>query len=200
MIGHGDDPAPALEALTDSDPELRRAALGAAWRLGAIDGPQLSEFFTDPVPAVARRAIELAARVSPEDQHVTVVARRLVAALGGDHAEGAAFALGELAVAEDGVVEALVAQAREAADALERESAVAALGVLGEGEETVLAALSDIATVRRRAVIALANFEGPAVEAALTTALDDRDWQVRQAAEDLLTPPDLARTDPPGPD
>jgi hypothetical protein len=34
-------------------------------------------------------------------------------------------------------------------------------------------------------VLALAPFEGPEVEAALATALEDRDWQVRQAAEDL---------------
>ena len=33
-----------------------------------------------------------------------------------------------------------------------------------------------------RAVIALAPFEGPDVVAALTAALDDRDWQVRQGA------------------
>ena len=36
------------------------------------------------------------------------------------------------------------------------------------------------------AVIALAPFEGPEVEAALARATEDRDWQVRQAAEDLL--------------
>jgi hypothetical protein len=35
-------------------------------------------------------------------------------------------------------------------------------------------------------VIALAAFEGPEVDAALRRALEDRDWQVRQAAEDLL--------------
>ncbi|MEY3679413.1 MAG: hypothetical protein RL547_25, partial [Actinomycetota bacterium] len=37
-----------------------------------------------------------------------------------------------------------------------------------------------------RAVLALAPFDGPDVQAALKKALDDRDWQVRQAAEDLL--------------
>jgi len=41
--------------------------------------------------------------------------------------------------------------------------------------------------VRRRAVLALAPFDGPEVDEALRTALEDRDWQVRQAAEDLLT-------------
>jgi len=39
--------------------------------------------------------------------------------------------------------------------------------------------------VRRRAVLALAPFDGPEVDAALALAHDDRDWQVRQAAEDL---------------
>ena len=47
-------------------------------------------------------------------------------------------------------------------------------------------ATQDIATVRRRAVIALAPFEGQAVSDALEVALTDRDWQVRQAAEDIL--------------
>jgi ABC-type spermidine/putrescine transport system permease subunit II len=39
--------------------------------------------------------------------------------------------------------------------------------------------------VRRRAVLAHAPFDGPAVDAAVAAALEDRDWQVRQAAEDL---------------
>jgi HEAT repeat protein len=42
--------------------------------------------------------------------------------------------------------------------------------------------------VRRRAILALAPFDGADVDAALRTALEDRDWQVRQAAEDLLSP------------
>jgi HEAT repeat protein len=50
----------------------------------------------------------------------------------------------------------------------------------------VLAATRDRPAVRRRAVIALAPFEGPEVEAALRRAAGDRDWQTRQAAEDLL--------------
>ena len=39
--------------------------------------------------------------------------------------------------------------------------------------------------MRRRATIALAPFDGPEVDEALARALADRDWQVRQAAEDL---------------
>jgi hypothetical protein len=38
--------------------------------------------------------------------------------------------------------------------------------------------------------VALAAFDGPDVDAALTRALTDRDWQVRQVAEDLTALPD----------
>ena len=65
---------------------------------------------------------------------------------------------------------------------------MAALGAIGDpaGLAAVLAALDDKPAIRRRAAVALAAFEGPEVEAALTRCLDDRDWQVRQVAEDLL--------------
>jgi len=64
---------------------------------------------------------------------------------------------------------------------------VAALGAIGdeEGLAAVLTATRDRATVRRRAVLALAAFSGPEVDEALERAAEDRDWQVRQAAEDL---------------
>jgi HEAT repeat protein len=39
--------------------------------------------------------------------------------------------------------------------------------------------------VRRRAAVALAGFDDPRVEPALREAAGDRDWQVRQAAEEL---------------
>jgi HEAT repeat protein len=68
-----------------------------------------------------------------------------------------------------------------------REAAVAALGAIGDpaGLPAILAATTDRPAVRRRAVLALAPFHGPEVEAALDRALTDRDWQVRQAAEDV---------------
>jgi HEAT repeat protein len=72
-------------------------------------------------------------------------------------------------------------------DALVREAAVAALGSLGDpgGRDAVLAACQDKPAIRRRAVLALAAFDGPEVDAALQAALEDKDWQTRQAAEDL---------------
>jgi HEAT repeat protein len=50
----------------------------------------------------------------------------------------------------------------------------------------VLAALEDKPAIRRRAVVALAAFDGDEVERALARAALDSDWQVRQTAEDLL--------------
>ena len=89
-------------------------------------------------------------------------------------------------------VAALSAAAGHHDDARCREAAVAALGAIGDpaGLPAVLAALDDKPTVRRRATVALAGFDDPevrpAVDAALRTAARDRDWQVRQAAEELL--------------
>jgi HEAT repeat protein len=102
--------------------------------------------------------------------------------------EAAAWALGEtLAAPAPAPVAALAAVVTEHDDALAREAAVAALGAIGDadGLPAVLAACADKAAVRRRAVLALAPFTGPDVDAALERARDDRDWQVRQAAEDL---------------
>ena len=81
--------------------------------------------------------------------------------------------------------------ARAHDDPLCREAAVAALGAIGDpaGLPAILAATEDKPAVRRRAVLALAPFEGPDVDAALQRALTDPDRQVRQAAEDLLAPP-----------
>ena len=68
-----------------------------------------------------------------------------------------------------------------------REAAVASLGAIGDhrGLPAIIAACSDKPAVRRRAVLALAPFDGPDVDAALAVARQDRDWQVRQAAEDV---------------
>jgi HEAT repeat protein len=102
--------------------------------------------------------------------------------------EAAAWACGEHEVVGDDELHALVALATAAGDALVRESAVAALGAIGDerGLPAILAGCVDKPAIRRRAVLALAPFNGPEVDAALKAALQDRDWQVRQAADDLL--------------
>ena len=104
--------------------------------------------------------------------------------------EVAAWALGERGADSAAAVDELVGVAGSHDDPLCREAAVAALGAIGDerGLPAILAAMSDKPAVRRRAVIALTPFEGPEVDAAMAAALDDRDWQVRQAAEELGDP------------
>ena len=173
-------------AVDDPDPQVRAAALGAltraaprrtaarVWKLAA----------RDPDPIVRRRA----AAAAPEIGRLVPIAM-LVTLLGDADpwvAEAAAFALGERS--DRPAIGSLTEQARHHSDPLVREAAVAALGALGDpgGLAAVLAACDDKPAIRRRAVLALAAFEGPEVEARLRQALADRDWQVRQAAEDLL--------------
>ncbi|MGF1596243.1 MAG: hypothetical protein ACFCVK_04835 [Acidimicrobiales bacterium] len=176
-----------IDALTSDDPAHRTTALGAAARLNIFGREMLETALRDPDPGVRRRAVELAARLDPDrvpPRWTAGAVRHLLE--DPTCAEMAAFTLGELDVTDGAVVDALAIQALDHDDPLCREAAVAALGALGGGREAVLAATTDVATVRRRAVIALANFDGDDITAALRSALDDRDWQVRQAAEDLL--------------
>ncbi|MGQ0830972.1 MAG: HEAT repeat domain-containing protein [Microthrixaceae bacterium] len=184
LAGHGDDEGLARAALADPSPQVRATAIGALERISALTAGDLSAALADPSPVVQRRACEAVA-ARPGDQPPS-----LAGALASDDAtvaEVAAWASGERQPAEPGVVARLAALATDHADALVREAAVAALGAIGDplGLPAILAATADKATVRRRAVIALAPFEGEAVEAALSRAREDRDWQVRQAAEDL---------------
>ncbi len=176
----------------DPDPRVRAAAVGALVRAGDGGTPRRAFVvaITDPVPAVRRRGAELAPAFAPDVE----VTRALVAALDDRDVtvvEAAAWALGELGehAINAGAVSTLARVVEAHRDAIAREAAVAALGALGDpsGLPAVLVACSDRAAVRRRAVLALAPFAGPDVDAALTRALDDKDWQVRQAAEDLTS-------------
>jgi HEAT repeat protein len=180
--GHDGDEARARSFLADPAPSVRASALAALARMGAAGHEDVAAALADAAPAVRRRALEAA---------IAHPAIDLVPLLGDPDAtvvEQAAWACGERVPAGAGVVAALAAVATGHEDALCREAAAAALGALGDpaGLPAILAATGDKATVRRRAVIALAPFDGPDVEAALRAALTDRDWQVRQAAEDQL--------------
>jgi HEAT repeat protein len=186
LAGHTNDAASARSFLGDSDPSVRATAYAALARLGALDAATLVRALTDADPHVRRRAATLAA---------TNAARpgELLALLNDDEhlvAEAAAWALGEWAQDNpflDDTLAALIAMTTDHAEPLCREAAVAALGAIGDarGLAAILIACGDKPAVRRRAVLALAPFDGPEVEAAIDKALQDRDWQVRQAAEDL---------------
>jgi len=161
---------------------VRVAALGALERLAQLDAATLTAAIGDPSAAVRARVAELAAT------HPDVDASALLADSDDDVIEVAAWAYGERVEVDDSVLDRLIELATAAGEPLVRESAVAALGAIGDerGLPAILTACADKPAVRRRAVLALAPFEGPEVDAALQRALDDRDWQVRQAAQDLL--------------
>jgi HEAT repeat protein len=180
LAGINGDVAKARSGLRDPTDQVRAAALSALMRCEALTSDDIEAAIADPSPLVRRRVCELATTAPPghferllDDDVAEVV-------------EAAAFACGEQEIAA--AVGQLATIATSHSDPLCRESAVAALGVLGldEGLEAVLHATTDVAAVRRRAVIALSNYEGEAVSAALQLALEDRDWQVRQAAEDVI--------------
>jgi HEAT repeat protein len=175
----------ARRGLDHANPLVRATALGALERIGRLDDALLAAACADPDPGVRRRAATIAAR------HPSVDLQPLLTDSEPSVVEVAAWACGERERVGDGVLAALIALATGAGageDPLVREAAVAALGAIGDerGLDAILAATTDRPAVRRRAVLALAPFLGaPEVTAALDRARTDRDWQVRQAAEDL---------------
>jgi HEAT repeat protein len=184
VAGHTGDEATARSLAIDTDPDVRSTALGALVRIGAAGPADLAAAAGDEAPAVRRRAAEMAAAGGLRGSAPAALARLLA---DGDPSvvEVAAWACGELDPADVGLVAPLAAIATGHDDALAREAAVAALGAIGDatGLAAILAATADKPAVRRRAVLALAPFDGDDVEAALERALTDRDPQVRQAAE-----------------
>jgi len=184
IAGHRGDATAARGFLADPAPAVRATALGAVARAGGLTPGDLASGLADPAAMVRARAAELCA-TRPGDQ-----APGLAEALADDDpsvVEAAAWASGEREPSEPGIVARLAAVVTGHDDPLCREAAVAALGAVGDlaGLPAVLAATGDRPAVRRRAVLALAPFEGPEVDAAIERALADRDWQVRQAAEDV---------------
>jgi len=181
LAGHSRDEGTIRTYLHDPAPGVRATALGALRRSDALTAADVAGALCDPAAAVRRRGCELAAGVADADPAPGLGDRDPTVV------EAAAWALGERE--DHASVPALVAVAADHPEAACRESAVAALGAIGDdrGLAAIMHGLDDRPAIRRRAVLALAPFEGPAVEAALHQALSDRDWQVRQAAEDLIS-------------
>jgi len=181
LAGYRGDDDTVRDGLVDADPLVRIVALGAAQRRQSLNDRILASLIDDPDHRVRRRVAELAARHPGLD---------LMPLLHDDDAsvvEMAAWACGEHPSTPLATLDRLVQLAVEHADPLVREAAVAALGAIGDerGLPAILHGCSDKPAIRRRAVLALAPFSGPEVDAAIATALEDRDWQVRQAAEDI---------------
>ncbi len=185
LAGFSGDQDLARSALADDDPIVRATALGALARCDALDESTVRLALLDPAPEVRLRAAELAARFP----------RCPVGALLADDdpfvAEMAAWACGEHESVDEATLQALIEAATGHPEPLVREASVAALGAIGDdrGRPAVVAATTDKPAIRRRAVIALVAFDGDDVDAALERALSDRDWQVRDAAEELRREP-----------
>jgi HEAT repeat protein len=181
VAGHTGDVDTAAAGLTSPHASVRATALGALERLGELRDEMLARALTDGDRGVRRRAAEVAAT------HPGVDLSGALDDVDDTVVEAAAWACGEHEDDRPAIVDRLLALAGSASEPLVREAAVAALGAIGteRGRAAIIAATRDKPAVRRRAVLALAPFEGDDVEAAIDRALDDRDWQVRQAAEDL---------------
>jgi HEAT repeat protein len=191
MAGHNGDAVVARRGLTDPDPGVQVAALGALARLGELTATDVEAVLAGGGPAPRRRAVEVALSARGTGTRSSLP-RAVTDALGDPDplvVVGAAWFLAERHV--HAAVPALATTATGHDDARCREAAVAALGALGDpaGLPAVLSALHDAPTVRRRATVALAGFDDPRVTPALRAATEDRDWQVRQAAGELLDEP-----------
>ena len=184
LSGHSGDVDTARAHLDDSDATVRVAALGALRRLDRLTTAEIAAGLADPSTSVRIAALELAAtQPTPEIAHLLHDPEPAVV-------EAAAWALGERSPTPLTTLQALMQVATQHDDALARESAVAALGAIGDhrGLPAILQATRDKPAVRRRAVIALSAFEGPDVDAAWQRARHDHDRQVRDAVDELLGP------------
>jgi HEAT repeat protein len=184
LAGHAGDEETARGGLTDEAATVRAASLGALARMTRLAPADLVAALADPASGVRRRACELSVGCPEVDLWPMLADPEPLVV------EAAAWAAGERC--DRSVVGAVALVATDHPETMCREAAVAALGAIGDdrGLPAILAAQGDRPAVRRRAVIALAPFHGPSVDAALERAREDRDWQVRQAAEDLLEEPD----------
>lgn len=182
----GDDFTGVLRTnLTSDAPRRRVLALRGMVRQGLVTQSEWLSAIDDNDVDVRREALNLIAYVPQSDEQVLDALRRRLHDEDALVVDGAIFALGEhLDVV---AVDQLCVIATTHDDARCRESAVAALGAIGDdrARPAILAALEDKPPVRRRAIVALANFEGPDIDAALERASEDRDWQVRAAVNQL---------------
>lgn len=182
--GFTGDVETARAGLHHSNPSVRSSALRALARLSVLHSEEIARGVSDVHAEVRRTAAELAVPFTDVAVHHLLLDDDVFVA------EMTAWCLGERVPITDDEISALIQNATEHEEPVVREACAAALGSLGDirGLPAIIAACSDKPAVRRRAVLALAPFEGDEVEAVLTRALEDTDWQVRQNAEILVNP------------
>lgn len=177
-------------SFSSDDPRHRILALRGLVRQSLATDDDWSVALGDHDVEVQREALTL---IAYEDVETDALIARMIEMLDDTDAlvvDGAVFALGEHLVND--AVDRLCDVAMHHDDARCRESAVAALGAIGDdrARTAIFAALNDKPPVRRRAIVSLSNFEGPDIDAALERAAEDRDWQVRAAVNQLGREPE----------
>lgn len=184
--GFNGDIATAQAGLSSSQSDVRASALRSLHRLNELTSEQLQIAISDTASEVRRTAAEFAAPFHEVSIHHLVDDADVFVA------EMAAWSLGERVPVTDEELQHLIDRTTSHDEPVVREACAAALGSIGDerGLPAILQACEDKPAVRRRAVLALAPFEGEEVDAALQKALEDRDWQVRQNAEILIHPRD----------
>ena len=180
-LGYEQNESEARPFLQHEDSVVRELALGALHRMQSLTNADLELALRDDDRLVRRRAAELGALYPEVDLTPLLVDLEPVVI------EMAVWAHGEREEVDDNTLQTIISLTTDHDDQLVREAGAAALGAIGDerGVRAILSACEDKPAVRRRAVLALAPFSGPEIEAAIDTALTDRDWQVRQSAEDL---------------
>ena len=184
--GFNGDVTTAESGLTSSHPDVRASALRSLHRLNVLTSEHLLTAVADSEPEVRRTAAEFAAPFHD------VSIQHLIDDVDVFVAEMAAWSLGERIPVSDDELQQLIDRTTTHEEPVVREACAAALGSIGDerGLPAILIACGDKPAVRRRAILALAPFDGEEVDAALQRALEDRDWQVRQNAEILVHPRD----------
>lgn len=181
--GFSGDESTARQGLHHEDALVRASALRALHRMQHITADELRAALHDAESEVRRTAVECAVGFPDVEVHHLLDDTNIFVA------EMVAWCLGERVVTEI-ELDALIHATTTHPEAVVREASAAALGSIGDerGLPAILIACTDKPAVRRRAVLALAPFEGEDVRLALENALSDRDWQVRQNAEILISP------------
>ncbi|MDP4692557.1 MAG: HEAT repeat domain-containing protein [Ilumatobacteraceae bacterium] len=169
-------------AFAHDNHHIRSLALHGLLKNNVLTDEQVRSAEVDPSRLVRHRLAQLGA-VEPRI-NLSILLHDVDFAV----AETAAWSLGERVDVTPDEFALLLEGGAHHDHAIVRESCIAALGAIGNPRAVpvILEGCNDKPAVRRRAILALAPFDGPEVTAALEKALLDRDWQVRQAAEDLL--------------
>ena len=174
-----------IQGLNNATSRRRVLALRGLFRQGLATSSIWRDALEDRDVDVRREALGLIAHVEVLDDELLRSVTNLLDDEDALVVDAAIFALGEQLYV--GAVERLCTVATSHDDARCRESAVAALGAIGDerARPVIILALDDKPPVRRRAIVALSNFEGPDIDQALARAAQDRDWQVRAAVNQL---------------